>query len=118
MKIRHSPCAIISERTRCAGAVMAERELFSVDRQGVPQLLKVVIVAPWQEDSGQWACCASITGSEGDDLVREVRGLDSWQALKLAFRFVIESLDDFTKSGGMLYCSKTAVPISAASMAY
>lgn len=90
---------------------IAQRERFSIDKDGNAKRVKVAIGAPYPISPQEWGCAVLLVGFYGE--LREQRGVDSWQAMQLALRLVVQLLDDFTHSGGKLYCGRSGMPISA-----
>jgi hypothetical protein len=72
--------------------------------------LTIAIGAPYEHPEGGWACPSSMHGVWGD--FAHMRGVDSWQALTLAYGLIAKMLIHFVNEGGRLRWPDTGTPIT------
>lgn len=89
--------------------IVASRKLKAVDSAGKTFDLTIVIGLPFEVGQDEWACPVSLEG-----LYKQrgpIFGVDSFQALMLAIKFVKDLLEDFYEKGGKIYWSDDSKPI-------
>ena len=87
---------MVSDRT-----VVASRKLLAIDKNGHEFELTVAVGEPYQTSGSEWACSVSIQGLH--ERLPDMHGVDSWQALQLAYQMAARLLIDFTDNGGRLF---------------
>lgn len=92
--------------------VIAERTLYSVDKDGVGRDLRLLIGKPYKTDTqfGDWACPVALEGLHGT--FPDMYGVDSWQALMIARELIGRMLSYFVHGGGTLYWERDGEAIS------
>ncbi len=88
---------------------IASRKLVAIDAQGREFELTIAIGAPYEVSKGEWACPASM---EGLHRLRDIHGVDSWQALQLASQLIGQTLTYFVADGGRLFWLDTREPLA------
>jgi hypothetical protein len=83
---------------------IAERKLVAIDAQGREFEFTIAIGAPYEVSEGEWACPASM---EGLHRLRDMHGVDSWQAMQLACQLIAQMLTYFVADGGRLFWPDT-----------
>jgi hypothetical protein len=78
---------------------IVSRELLAIDANEREFAVTIAIGAPYEVAEGEWACPASM---EGLHRLRDVRGIDSWQAMQLAYQLIAMMLTYFVEDGGRL----------------
>lgn len=82
-------------------ANIATRTVLAVDPGGREFKLTVGIGQPYEVTSEEWACAVCLDGLH--ERLRDQHGVDSWQALQLAYQLIAQLLGYFMKDGGKLY---------------
>ena len=93
-----------------SGPPIASLTLLANDAKNREFELTIAIGAPYEHPKGGWACPSSMHGLWGD--FADMHGVDSWQALKLAYGLVAEMLIHFVKEGGRLRWSDTGTAVA------
>jgi hypothetical protein len=78
---------------------IVSRKLLAIDASGREFDLTIAIGEPYKVAEGEWACPVSM---EGLHRLRDIRGIDSWQAMQLAYQLVAMTLTYFVEDGGRL----------------
>jgi hypothetical protein len=78
---------------------IVSRKLLAIDANGREFEVTIAIGAPYEVAEAEWACPASM---EGLHRLRDVRGIDSWQAMQLAHQLIAMVLSSFVEDGGRL----------------
>jgi len=89
---------------------IASRKLLATDKNGHGFELTVAVGEPYQVSESEWACPASIEGLHGR--FPDMHGVDSWQAMQLAYQIVAQTLVDFTDNGGRLFWFEEREPVA------
>lgn len=92
---------------------IAHRTLSAVDPDGSTFDLTIRIGAP-QPRGGEAACMVSV--SRLFEEPRLIYGVDGWQALTLALRFIQQLLEGHLERGGRLHAHGTTDPVDLASL--
>ncbi|UCF88767.1 MAG: hypothetical protein JSV70_00470 [bacterium] len=90
--------------------IVASRKVKAVDFTGKTFDLTIVIGLPFEVGHDEWACPVSMEG-----LYKQrgpIFGVDSFQALMLAVKFVKDLLKDFQDKGGSIYWADDSKPAS------
>ncbi|MBV1911697.1 MAG: hypothetical protein KUG78_20565 [Kangiellaceae bacterium] len=80
---------------------IAERFVDAVSPKGENIKLHLCIGAPRKGGASEWLCPVSVSGY--NFVTPDIPGIDSWQALELAYKLVVDILCDFVKNGGIIY---------------
>ena len=80
---------------------IAERVLECQAANGEKTSIKIQIFKPIQLTTNKWTCGVAVIGLYEERPV--IEGVDSFQALNLAFSVIKQGLEQFLKSGGKLY---------------
>jgi len=96
-----------------APSVAASRKLWAVCPKRGPFEIEVQIGVPYRVSDSEWACSVGLPGLH--DRLKDMHGVDSWQALMLAQRLARTLLDGFIEDGGKLYASADGDDIDLAS---
>jgi hypothetical protein len=97
--------------------VIAERVIWAVDKNSRGFDIALMIGKPYQitdTPNGDWACPVALIGLHGAP--RDIRGVDSWQALTLAQEVLRVLLELFVESGGKLFWEKDGEEITVESL--
>ncbi len=89
---------------------IACRKLLAIDAKGHEFELTIAIGEPYKVSEGDWACPALMEGLHGR--FRDIRGIDSWQAMQLAYQMVGRMLEYFVEDGGRLLWFEEREPVS------
>ena len=89
---------------------MASRAVKAKDADGNQFDMTLELGIPYQKDLNQWGCSVRVTNVF--EPARDIYGMDSWQAVQLAFQFVSRMLEDFVARGGRLYWKESMQPLS------
>ena len=79
---------------------IASMMMLATDAKNREFELTIAIGAPYEHPGGGWSCPAAMHGVWG--AFHDIRGVDSWQALQLAYGLIAEMLVHFVKEGGHL----------------
>ena len=90
-------------------AKIATRTVLAVDPGGREFNLMVGIGQPYEVAPEEWACSVCLDGLH--ERLRDQHGVDSWQALQLAYQLISQLLGYFVKDGGKLYWLESREPI-------
>lgn len=85
--------------------VVAEKDLVGIYPTGEKMIIKIRIGRPYPVEEGNWACPVAIPGLY--DKLRDIRGVDSFQALVLALSLARSLLEAFVEDGGRLLWPNT-----------
>ena len=80
---------------------IAERLIHAVSREGSTTDVHLGVGTPYEITKDEWACPVCLDGLH--DNLRDQHGLDSWQALQLAYQLIEQLLTYFIEDGGKLY---------------
>ena len=83
---------------------IAERTLYAIATDGKGFELKISVGRPYQISEDESACAVRLDGLH--NLLSDQHGIDSWQALQLAYQLVAQLLTYFVQDGGQLYWEK------------
>jgi hypothetical protein len=78
---------------------IASRKIQAIDASGREFQVTIAIGTPYEVAEGEWACPASM---EGLHRLRDIHGVDSWQAMQLASQLIADMLTYFVEDGGRL----------------
>ena len=78
---------------------IASRRLLAIEANGREFEVTIAIGTPYEVAEGEWACPASMDGLHR---LRDIRGVDSWQAMQLAYQLIATMLSYFVEDGGRL----------------
>lgn len=88
---------------------IAERRLVFVEASGEPLLVFIRIGKPSMTSAGDWACPVSLYPLEAK--LADIHGVDSFQALMLAQRFLASLMTGRVEKGGSFLDLETRTPI-------
>jgi hypothetical protein len=96
-------------------STIASRTLLAIDANGREFELTVAVGEPYEVSEREWACPVSVQGLH--DRLRDIHGIDSWQALQLAYQLIAQLLSYFIEDGGRLFWAPASsnLPFTAAS---
>ena len=83
---------------------IAERVIYGIDTDGNGFDIGLLVGQPYERETGEWACPVAAIGLNFP--LREIVGVDSWQALNLGLRLMRTIVGLFVESGGKLYWAK------------
>lgn len=89
---------------------MARRTVRAKDATGNEFDMELEVGVPIQKGLHQWGCEVRVTGMF--EPARAIYGMDSWQAVQLAFQFISRMLEDFVSRGGKLYWQESMEPLT------
>ncbi len=89
---------------------MASRIVKAKDSTGKEFDMALEVGLPIQKDLNQWRCSVRVTNVF--EPARDIYGMDSWQAVQLAFQFISRLLEDFVSRGGQLYWQESMEPLA------
>ena len=92
-------------------SAIASRGLLARDVRGTEFTIMIGVGVPHQNPDN-WACPVTIQGLGFSRDMRDIFGLDSWQALTLAYQFIGQILANFIEDGGQLYSLEERLPVS------
>ena len=84
--------------------IAAEKIWFAVSPEGVEVDVVVSVGVPTRGEHGEWY--SNVSMGLLDQTVCSIAGIDSWQAVGLAMRFVETQLRYFTEDGWRFYWSR------------
>ncbi|HET7300727.1 MAG TPA: hypothetical protein VFJ01_08745 [Oleiagrimonas sp.] len=87
----------------------AERKLRAVAADGGEFEIHLAIGKPYSISSEEWACPVWLDGLH--DNLHGPHGVDSWQALQLAYALIAQLLGYFIQDGGRLYWPEDGGPV-------
>jgi hypothetical protein len=88
---------------------IASRKFWAVDKEGREFELTIAVGEPC-ETPENWVCRASVEGMHERSF--NICGVDSWQALQLAYEFSVDRVIDFVEKGGRLLSFEEREPIA------
>ena len=94
---------------------VAHRELMARTPEGKEFSITVRLGQPYKSTDSEWACPVSIEGLHEN--LRDIRGVDSWQSLQLAFCLALDLLASFVEDGGRLFWRDSEEPIDIKDLA-
>jgi Domain of unknown function (DUF6968) len=80
---------------------IAEREMKAIAPDGKQFTITARIGRPYKITEEEWACPVALDGLYGS--LADQHGVDSWQALKLAYSLAVGLLGSFVEKGGKLF---------------
>ena len=89
---------------------IATRTLLAVDSNGQEFCLTLGIGQPYESSPNEWACPLCMVGLH--KRLVDQRGVDSWQALQLAYQLIMQLLVHFVEGGGQLYWMESREPMT------
>lgn len=90
--------------------VAAERIFYAASPDGRWQEVTLTVLMPSPRPGGGWRAPVRLKGLDGQ--VHNIAGMDSWQALSLAMKFVGERLGHFVENGWKLSWNREGSSIS------
>jgi hypothetical protein len=84
--------------------LVASRTIFAVSPEGGGQLISIGFEAPLIRSGGDWG--AKIFLDILDTFPVTIYGIDSWQAVREAMRFVVTRMNHFAEEGWRFYWEK------------
>jgi len=93
--------------------IAASRKLWAECSKRGAFELEVQLGVPYQVSDSEWACAVGLPGLY--ERLRDMHGVDSWQALMLARRLAQTLLSGFVEDGGKLYASRDGEVVTVAS---
>ena len=90
--------------------LMVSRTVKAKCSDGIEFDMALEIGLPYQKVLNQWGCADFVTSLF--EPARDIYGIDSWQAVQLAFQFISARLESFVAQGGTLYWMDTLEPIA------
>ena len=91
-------------------AWLASRTILAVKADGQTLSVTLRIGTPYEISPEEWACPVAMEGMQ--DRLRDVHGIDAWQALQLVQSLQAQLLGYFVEDGGKLFCHEPPEPIS------
>lgn len=88
---------------------LASRTVLAVKANGERFTITLAIGFPYEVTSEEWACPVALHGLHGQ--IGDIRGIDAWQVIRLAYGFIAQMLGYFIEEGGRLYWPETEEPI-------
>lgn len=79
--------------------VIAQRHILCIDGNG-KRIKTIMLIGKPYPDGNDYACPVSLAGLEGN--TRHIMGVDSFQAIILAFKFCLSKLENFVSGGGKI----------------
>ena len=89
---------------------IAERRVYAVGSDGRGFDVHIGVGRPYQITEDEWACSVRVDGLHNN--LRDQHGIDSWQALQLAYQLVAQLLTYFVQDGGQLFWKKDGEHVS------
>ncbi len=89
--------------------IIAERDLIGINPSGSRFTIMLKIGKPYVVDGDQWACPVGAIGLY--QKMQEVRGIDSFQALLQAIKYLQQLLEYFIEDGGRILSVDNQTPI-------
>jgi len=89
--------------------IIAERDLIGIKPNGSRFKIMLKIGKPYTLDGGTWTCSVGAIGIY--KRLREIRGVDSFQALMQAIKFLRQLIEYFIDDGGNLLSADDETPI-------
>ena len=80
---------------------IARREIHAVASDGSSRVIQLGIGTPYKISKDEWACPLCLHGLH--EHLKDMHGVDSWQALQLAYQLIAQLLGSFVEDGGRLY---------------
>jgi hypothetical protein len=93
-----------------AGLTIASRKLLAIDADGREFQLTISVGAPYEISEQEWACPVSVLGLH--DRLHDMHGVDSWQAMQLAYQLIAQLLSYFVEDGGRLFWLEEKEPLA------
>jgi hypothetical protein len=93
---------------------IAVAEMSCVAADGVEFDARIALSRPYRTVTGEWRCPVAMAGLE--ELLPDMAGEDSLQALCMALSTVRELLEHFTEQGGQLLYRGTRSPFNVAAI--
>lgn len=93
---------------------VAERKLFASTADGHTFEIHLAVGKPYPVSEDEWACSVLLEGLHSN--LRDQHGVDSWQALQLAYQLVVRLLTYFVQDGGQLFWEQGGEPISPSTL--
>ncbi len=90
--------------------MIAERNLYAMAPDGRGFELKIGVGSPYKLSEDEWACAVQLGGLHNN--LSDQHGIDSWQALQLAYQLVAQLLAYFVQDGGQLLWEKDGEQVS------
>ena len=90
--------------------MIATRSLLAIDPNGREFTLTLGVGLPYEISSSEWACSVCMDGMY--ERLRDAHGIDSWQALQLAYQLIAQLLGYFVEDGGQLPWLEGREPIA------
>ena len=88
---------------------LASRTILAVKADGQATSVTLRIGTPYEISPEEWACPVAMDGLQ--DRMRDVHGIDAWQALQLVQSLQAQLLGYFVEDGGKLFCHEPPEPI-------
>jgi len=88
---------------------VASRKLLAMDAGGREFMLTLAIGQPYEISPEEWACSVSMNGLH--EQLGDSHGIDSWQAMQLAYQLIAQLLNYFIEDGGKLYWPESREPV-------
>jgi hypothetical protein len=96
------------------GTYVAEKKLFASAADGRTFEIHLAVGTPYAVSESEWACSVLLDGLHNK--LRDQHGVDSWQALQLAYQLVAQLLAYFVQDGGQLFWEKGGESVSLATL--
>ena len=88
---------------------LASRPILAVKPNGERLAVVLTIGHPYEVTPEEWAISVAMSGLHGR--LGDLHGIDAWQVVLLAYRFVAQLLGHFVNEGGKLYWPETEEPM-------
>ena len=90
--------------------LIARRTLLAIDSTGREFSLTLGIGLPYEVSPDEWACPLLMDGLH--ERLADQHGVDSWQAMQLAYQLIAQLLGYFAEDGGQLYWPESHEPLA------
>ena len=90
--------------------IIASRKLSAKDANGREFEITISVGAPYEVSQQEWACPVSVLGLH--DRLHDMHGVDSWQAMQLAYQLIAQLLAYFVEDGGRLFWLEEQEPLA------
>jgi hypothetical protein len=89
----------------------ASRTWRAIAPDGSEHTVCLRIALPAEQPSGDWSAAASLAPIEPK--IRQIHGVDAWQATSLAMRFLADRVEHLAEQGWRFYWDRDDAPASA-----
>jgi hypothetical protein len=93
---------------------IADRTLVAIRPDGSEVLVTLAIGQPYRVSEDEWACPVALDGLY--PRLVDQHGIDSWQAMQLAYQLLANLLSSFIRDGGRLLWPEAREPVQLAEL--